>query len=578
MGSVTRLLAAWLSALLRRAPGDSCRARRGRRAVPGRSHDAGADGGARRGPRGGPRPAARRASAVLYNSSVTCGSSSPTTTASSRPASPCCARARRPRRDHHDRARPQHQRRGARHHHRPATAPGAGARSATVARPGLRRHAVGLRARRPARRARARRPGLVVAGVNVGANMGADITYSGTVGAAFEGALRGLPALAVVGGEHGAGWLPRRPAAARHRAQVIAQRPAAAHHPQRQPARPAAGARSPACRPGPPRRRQLPRRRRLPRRRLAGPCAAASTSLAVRAPGVRRRGPTPTSRSSAAGCVALTPLQLRPARPATARRAAPTWDLDARGRCRALRRRRMRRLRPGHLRPRRHRGRHGRADRRVVPPRHAHGARRRCCPTTPSSPASASRCMTQMGCSRPSTRRSSTTSTASTTTGATTSSSAATRASRTVLERLRAAGRQLGIVTTKSARHDADGVSRRGPGGPLRRRGHRQRHRRAQAVAGAPAALPASGSGRPAARRDLRRRQPRRHRGRRRGRHGDRGRDLGRVRPRRAAGRAPDFWSTSRASCSTCACAARGAAAEAAVERVPRSSGAGGLT
>jgi 5'-nucleotidase len=39
-------------------------------------------------------------------------------------------------------------------------------------------------------------PDLVVAGVNLGANMGADVTYSGTVGAAFEAALRSLPALA----------------------------------------------------------------------------------------------------------------------------------------------------------------------------------------------------------------------------------------------------------------------------------------------------------------------------------------------------------------------------------------------
>ncbi len=39
-------------------------------------------------------------------------------------------------------------------------------------------------------------PDVIVAGVNEGANMGADVTYSGTVGAAFEAALRGRPALA----------------------------------------------------------------------------------------------------------------------------------------------------------------------------------------------------------------------------------------------------------------------------------------------------------------------------------------------------------------------------------------------
>lgn len=39
-------------------------------------------------------------------------------------------------------------------------------------------------------------PDVVVAGVNAGANMGSDVTYSGTVGAALEAALRGRPALA----------------------------------------------------------------------------------------------------------------------------------------------------------------------------------------------------------------------------------------------------------------------------------------------------------------------------------------------------------------------------------------------
>jgi 5'-nucleotidase len=51
-------------------------------------------------------------------------------------------------------------------------------------------------------------PDLVVSGVNLGANMGADITYSGTVGAAFEAALRGLPALAFSVESQTPGWLP----------------------------------------------------------------------------------------------------------------------------------------------------------------------------------------------------------------------------------------------------------------------------------------------------------------------------------------------------------------------------------
>jgi 5'-nucleotidase len=40
-------------------------------------------------------------------------------------------------------------------------------------------------------------PQAVVAGINLGANTGDDVTYSGTVGAAFEGALHDLPAIAV---------------------------------------------------------------------------------------------------------------------------------------------------------------------------------------------------------------------------------------------------------------------------------------------------------------------------------------------------------------------------------------------
>ncbi|MBJ7331789.1 MAG: 5'/3'-nucleotidase SurE [Solirubrobacteraceae bacterium] len=40
-------------------------------------------------------------------------------------------------------------------------------------------------------------PELIVAGINHGANLGDDITYSGTVAAALEGVLLGLPAIAV---------------------------------------------------------------------------------------------------------------------------------------------------------------------------------------------------------------------------------------------------------------------------------------------------------------------------------------------------------------------------------------------
>jgi len=50
-------------------------------------------------------------------------------------------------------------------------------------------------------------PDLVVSGVNCGANMGADVTYSGTVGAALEAALRGRPALAFSVESRTPGWL-----------------------------------------------------------------------------------------------------------------------------------------------------------------------------------------------------------------------------------------------------------------------------------------------------------------------------------------------------------------------------------
>ena len=40
-------------------------------------------------------------------------------------------------------------------------------------------------------------PDLVVSGINRGANMGQDLTYSGTVTAALEAAIHGLPALAI---------------------------------------------------------------------------------------------------------------------------------------------------------------------------------------------------------------------------------------------------------------------------------------------------------------------------------------------------------------------------------------------
>jgi 5'-nucleotidase len=48
-----------------------------------------------------------------------------------------------------------------------------------------------------------RRPDLVVSGINHGYNLGVDVYYSGTVAAAREGALRGIPAIAFSSGPQG---------------------------------------------------------------------------------------------------------------------------------------------------------------------------------------------------------------------------------------------------------------------------------------------------------------------------------------------------------------------------------------
>ncbi len=42
-----------------------------------------------------------------------------------------------------------------------------------------------------------KRPGMIISGINLGENLGDDITYSGTVSAAFEGTLLGIPSIAI---------------------------------------------------------------------------------------------------------------------------------------------------------------------------------------------------------------------------------------------------------------------------------------------------------------------------------------------------------------------------------------------
>src|SRR5215204_7578839 len=55
-------------------------------------------------------------------------------------------------------------------------------------------------------------PDLVVAGINHGSNLGDDITYSGTVAAALEGIVLGIPAIAISqqGSAQEMGFLPGR--------------------------------------------------------------------------------------------------------------------------------------------------------------------------------------------------------------------------------------------------------------------------------------------------------------------------------------------------------------------------------
>jgi len=54
-----------------------------------------------------------------------------------------------------------------------------------------------------------RKPRLVISGVNAGSNMGDDVTYSGTVAAAIEGTILGVPAIAAsLADENGSDFRP----------------------------------------------------------------------------------------------------------------------------------------------------------------------------------------------------------------------------------------------------------------------------------------------------------------------------------------------------------------------------------
>ncbi len=69
----------------------------------------------------------------------------------------------------------------------------------------------------------ARRPDMVVSGINRGENMGQDLTYSGTVTAALEAAIHGLPAIAVSLSHHNANRLEDYRVAAQIAVPIVKQ-------------------------------------------------------------------------------------------------------------------------------------------------------------------------------------------------------------------------------------------------------------------------------------------------------------------------------------------------------------------
>lgn len=66
-----------------------------------------------------------------------------------------------------------------------------------------------------------RRPDLLVSGVNHGANLGDDVHYSGTVSAAFEGGILGIPAIAISLVADGIGNIPTAAAFAARLARKV---------------------------------------------------------------------------------------------------------------------------------------------------------------------------------------------------------------------------------------------------------------------------------------------------------------------------------------------------------------------
>ncbi len=55
-----------------------------------------------------------------------------------------------------------------------------------------------------------KKPDILVSGINHGPNLGDDVTYSGTVAAAMEGTILGIPSIAISQESHGNGLVPDR--------------------------------------------------------------------------------------------------------------------------------------------------------------------------------------------------------------------------------------------------------------------------------------------------------------------------------------------------------------------------------
>ena len=152
------------------------------------------------------------------------------------------------------------------------------------------------------------RPDLVVSGINNGANMGDDTIYSGTVGAAMEGYLFGIPAIAFSQVEKGWSHLDAAARVARELVQqVIAQglltRPAPFLLNVNIPNRPyeALGPLQ-VCRLG---------RRHAAESVIAQPSPRGDTMYWIGAAGPARDGADGTDfHATAQGCIAVTPLQV----------------------------------------------------------------------------------------------------------------------------------------------------------------------------------------------------------------------------------------------------------------------------